>query len=203
MTLTANAAIQYEKPTAIITASTPNLVCVEPAGSGKYIALFGYNNASGAITHVPVGPKNMMSPGPTGQGEFEDYLPINSPGAFSTLFNGSPLTWDLAGGTAIASAQSPACTATPCGPACRHGEQCVNGVCVTECGDGLCAGDESCSTCPVDCACRAGRVCVRNSCAVPISCGAEWQCGAGLSFGVAVDCGACPAPKSCVNHVCQ
>lgn len=203
MTLTASTVVEYAKPTALVAASTPNAICVEPAGTGQYIALFGYNNATGAIKHVPVGPKNLMSPGALGQGQLEDYLAIDSPGAFSTKFDGSPLTWTLAGGTAIASAQSPTCSATPCNPACRHGEQCVNAVCVTECGDGLCAGDESCNTCPADCACAAGQVCIRNSCATPVKCGIEWQCGSGMSFGVAVDCGACPGPKTCVNHVCQ
>ncbi len=68
MTLTASAAVQYAPPTALVTASLPNLVCVEPAGSGQYIALFGYNNATDAIGHVPVGPQNEDLPRTRGAG---------------------------------------------------------------------------------------------------------------------------------------
>jgi hypothetical protein len=200
--LDAHAQVQYRLPTALIAASTPNVVCVNNKGSGRLEALFGYNNASKALVHVPVGPTNQMSPGAAGQGQPEDFLPINVPSAFAVLFSGSALTWSLAGGSAIASALSPACPTTACA-SCREGELCVGGHCVTECGDGLCAGDESCNTCPTDCACVAGQVCVRNSCATPAACGVDWQCGAGNSFGVAVDCGACSAGGTCNNHVCR
>jgi hypothetical protein len=197
------ATVQYRLPGAVVAATTVNLVCVNNKGSGQYEALFGYNNAGGALTHVPVGPNNQISPGPAGQGQVEDFLPIKVPGAFAVVFNGSPLTWTLAGGSAVASAQTPACATSSCSPACLQGEQCVGGRCVTECGDGLCAGDESCNTCPSDCACAAGQVCIRNGCATPAVCGLDWQCGADTSFGVNVDCGPCPNGGTCNNHVCQ
>jgi hypothetical protein len=196
------APVQYAAPTALVAASTPDLICVANTAPGQYVALFGYNNASDALGRVTVGPNNQFSPGPAGQGQIEDFLPINSPGAFAVAFDGTPLTWTLAGGSAIASAQSPPCPSTACSPTCRRGEQCVGGQCVTECGDALCGGDETCNTCPRDCACQAGSVCVRNSCAKPVTCGVDWQCGSGTSFGVNVDCGACPGGGTCTNHVC-
>jgi hypothetical protein len=60
---------------------------------------------------------------------------------------------------------SPACPTTACSKACFRGQQCVGGECVTECGDGLCAGNENCDTCVADCACVAGQVCIRGQCA--------------------------------------
>jgi hypothetical protein len=102
-----------------------------------------------------------------------------------------------------ASSASPACPTTACAPACRNGEQCVGGKCVATCGDGLCGGDEGCGTCPADCGCGTGKACVRNACVHPAQCGLEWQCGSGTSYGVALNCGACPAGLTCVNHFCQ
>jgi hypothetical protein len=195
--------VQYRLPGALTSASALNLACVNNKGSGQYEALFGYNNVTGNLSTVAVGPTNQFSPAPAGQGQPEDFLPINVPAAFAVLFNGSPLTWTLAGGSTVASAQAPACPTTACSPACSRGQQCVGGRCVTECGDGLCGGDESCNTCPADCACAAGQVCVNNLCATPVQCGVGWQCGSGTSFGVNVDCGACPGGGTCNHHLCQ
>lgn len=181
----------------------PALGCVNKKSSTVFEALFGYTNENTDISTFPVGPNNMFSPGASGQGQLEDYQPISSPGAFAVLFNGNPLTWTFAGGCALASSQSPACPTTACSPACKQGQQCVGGHCVTECGDGLCAGDESCNTCPVDCGCAAGQVCTQNTCATPTQCGVDWQCGSGTSFGVSVDCGACPSGQTCNRHLCQ
>jgi hypothetical protein len=201
--LGSQAKVQYRLPGALAAASTLNLACVNNKGSGHYEALFGYNNVTGNLASVPVGSRNQFSPAPAGQGQPEDFLPINVPGAFAVLFNGSPLTWTLAGGSTVASAQAPACPTTACSPACKRGQQCVGGQCVTECGDGLCGGDESCNTCPADCACAAGQVCTANLCATPVQCGVGWQCGSGTSFGVNVDCGACPNNGTCNHHLCQ
>ena len=181
----------------------PNVICVNNKGSGRFEALFGYSNENSDITNLPIGTSNQFSPGPAGRGQIEDFLHITSPAAFSVVFDGTPLTWMLSGGCATASSSTPACPTTACTPACRTGQQCVGGQCVTECGDGLCAGDESCNTCPSDCACAAGQTCVLNTCATPVQCGIGWQCGSGTSFGVNVDCGACPNGGTCINHLCQ
>ncbi len=181
----------------------PELLCVNKKSAGVFEARFGYDNENDDVTTIPVGANNQVTPGPAGQGQVEDFLPTHVPNAFALLFDGGAIAWDLAGGCAAASAQSPACPATGCTPACPQGAQCVGGACVTECGDGLCAGNENCTTCPADCTCAAGQVCVRDTCAKPATCGADWQCGAGVSFGVNVDCGACPAGATCINHVCQ
>ena len=73
----------------------------------------------------------------------------------------------------------------------------------SSCGDGLCAGDETCRTCPADCACACGQVCIYDSCASPAFCGIGWNCGAGLSFGVYVNCGPCAGAAQCVDHLCR
>jgi hypothetical protein len=182
----------------------PTIVCVDNKGNGQYEALFGYTNPNSDISTIPVGDNNRFYPGPAGLGQVEDFLPISSSGAFSVLFNGSSLTWALPGGCAEASSHSPACPPTACSPACKRGEQCVGSKCVTQGGDGLCAGDENCTSCPADCACAAGQVCLGYACATPMQCGGDgWQCGSGTSFGVNVDCGSCPNGRACNNHLCQ
>jgi hypothetical protein len=182
----------------------PTLVCVNPKGNGQFEALFGYTNPDSEIATIQVGQSNQFYPGPKGRGQKEDFLPITSEAAFSVLFNGDPLTWSLPGGCATASSQSTMCPSTVCSPSCKRGEKCVGGKCVTQCGDGLCAGDENCSTCQVDCGCPAGMVCYAEGCATPVQCGGVgWACGSGTSFGVAVDCGTCAGGKTCVDHFCE
>jgi hypothetical protein len=145
----------------------PDTICVVPEASGRFEALFGYTNANTAArTFVPVGPNNQMSPTPVGQGQPQLFFPV-MPSGFAAISDGGALTWSLAGGCAVASAQSPACPTTPCAVGCRGGQQCVGGQCVTVCGDGVCAGLEDCDTCPADCACAASQVCLRGQCAAP------------------------------------
>jgi hypothetical protein len=180
----------------------PELVCVNAKAPGVYEALFGYSSENTKKLLLPVGSSNTFGSVP-GDGQPDVFFPMTQPAAFAVAFDGNPITWSLAGGCATASAQSPACPSTPCSQACVHGQQCVGGQCVTECGDGLCAGRETCATCPADCGCSAGTVCSGNACGKPSQCGIEWQCGAGVSFGVAVDCGACPNGGTCVNHACK
>jgi hypothetical protein len=184
----------------------PAVICVNDKGGGLYEALFGYTNPNSDMSTIPVGSNNRFHPAPAGLGQTEDFLPIVSSGAFSVRFNGDPLSWILPGGCATASLASPACPPTPCSPTCKAGQQCVGGKCVTQCGDGLCAGDEGCGTCPADCGCAPGQVCLGHGCAKPVQCGGVggWHCGNGTSFGVYVDCGACPGGKTCTsNHRCQ
>ena len=183
----------------------PTAICVKDKGSGYYEALFGYTNPNkGEVTTIPVGDNNHFLSAPAGLGQPEDFYPTTMPAAFSVLFNGDSLTWVLPGGCATVSSSTTACPTTDCSPACRTGEKCVGGKCVTQCGDGLCAGDENCISCPADCGCSAGLVCLGNTCAKPVQCGGDsWECGAGVSFGVNVDCGSCPNGGACINHICQ
>ncbi len=180
----------------------PTVLCVNQKGPHQFEALFGYTSANLQPIEIPVGPSNTFAPGPPGQGQPVRFMPrmVNP---FAVVFDGTPLTWSLAGGCAVASSASPACPATACSPSCLRGHACVGAQCGTECGDGLCAGNENCTSCPADCACAAGQVCAGDVCATPAVCGVDWQCGSGTSFGVPVDCGPCPGVGTCNNHVCQ
>jgi hypothetical protein len=181
----------------------PVLNCVAPQGGGTFRALFGYFSDAFESLRVRIGAQNQFAPAPAGRGQVQRFQPGKVAAAFAATFNGAAMTWTTAGGSVTASSASPVCPTTACTPACAAGEACVGGSCVTLCGDGLCAGDEGCDTCAVDCACGAGNVCFHNGCANPVQCGVEWQCGAGTSFDVSVDCGACAAGHTCVNHLCQ
>lgn len=181
----------------------PTLNCVVERGSGQFEALFGYFNDSRTQILLPVGPQNRFTPNPEGRGQSIRFFPARVDAAFAVLFDGSEIVWNLPGGSVAASAQSPRCTAMTCATTCFRGEQCVGGACVTECGDGFCAGDEGCASCPADCACATGLACFRNSCGHPARCGIDWQCGSGDSFGTSVTCPDCPAGQSCVDHVCR
>jgi hypothetical protein len=181
----------------------PSLACVAQGGANDFRALFGYVNDSFQSLRVRVGTDNTFGTAPIGRGQVQRFLPGSVPAAFATRFGGASMTWTTPGGAVTASSLTQACPTTSCVPACGNGESCVGGACVTVCGDGLCAGDEGCGSCPADCGCAAGRTCIHNGCATPARCGLDWQCGAGTSFGVQVDCGSCPAGGTCVAHVCQ
>ena len=181
----------------------PTLNCVVERGSGQFDALFGYFNDSSTQILLAVGPQNRFTPDPEGRGQSIRFFPARVDAAFAVLFDGSEIVWNLPGGSVAASAQSPRCTRTTCPATCFRGEQCIGGACVTECGDGFCAGDEGCASCPADCACATGLACFRNACGHPARCGIDWQCGSGESFGTSVTCPGCPAGQSCVDHICR
>jgi hypothetical protein len=181
----------------------PILECVSPLDATHFEARFGYQNTSTTKAEIPIGPDNQFSPGDRARGQPEDFDPGTMQAAFAVRFDGNPLTWSLAGHSVTASSTSPACPTTNCSPGCAEGQRCVGGACTTDCGDGLCAGEENCRTCAADCACLAGQTCFADTCASPARCGIDWQCGSGTSFGVSVDCGACAGSATCVNHVCR
>jgi hypothetical protein len=179
------------------------LSCVAPQGGGSFRALFGYVSDAFQSVRVLMGAQNQFTPAPNGRGQVQRFQPGKVAAAFATTFNGTAMTWSTAGGSVTATTAAPVCPTAACSPTCAAGEACVGGSCVTLCGDGICAGDEGCGTCATDCACAAGLSCFANGCANPIHCGTEWQCGAGTSFGVSVNCGACAAGLTCVDHLCQ
>jgi Ca2+-binding RTX toxin-like protein len=180
----------------------PVLVCVSRVDDTHFDALFGYDNKAGPAK-LQVGEDNGFSPGAAGRGQVVEFNAGSVAAAFGVRFDGTPLTWTLAGQTVTASADSPQCVAPACPGGCAEGAQCVGTQCTSDCGDGLCAGDENCDTCAADCACSTGQVCFAGTCATRAKCGVDWQCGAGTSFGVSVDCGACSGNQTCVNHRCQ
>ncbi len=92
---------------------SPVLECVAQTGDG-YIAHFGYNNTSGEVVEIPVGPNNRFNPDPQDRGQptaFEAGRSAFFPdSAVQIPFDGNTLVWSLAGRTATASANS-----NPCG----------------------------------------------------------------------------------------
>jgi hypothetical protein len=197
-----NDAVVTQRPPAVLSQLNPTLTCVRPVSAGVFEALFGYTSPGPNREDIPIGAGNGFSPAPLGRGQPSIFFPHTLDGVFAVRFDGSPLTWTLAGHKVTAQSSSPACPTTTCTPACGTGQSCVGGRCAPVCGDGLCALQEGCQTCAADCGCPAGDVCFRDACATAARCGIEWQCGSGVSFGVPVTCPACPSGLSCVGHAC-
>jgi hypothetical protein len=186
----------------VLSQVSPTLTCVRQVSAGVYEALFGYTSPGPNREDIPIGTDNGFSPAPVGRGQPRTFFPHTYDATFAVRFDGSPLTWTLAGHKVTAQSSSPACPTTACSPACGIGKTCVGGRCTPVCGDGLCALQEGCQTCSADCGCAAGETCFRDACGTAARCGIEWQCGSGVSLGVPVTCSACPTGQSCVAHEC-
>jgi hypothetical protein len=195
-------ALVTQRAPAVLSQIAPTLTCVRQVSAGVYEALFGYSSPGPNREDIPVGADNGFSPAPVGRGQPSAFFPHTYDATFAVRFNGSALTWTLAGHKVTAQSSSPACPTTTCSPACGTGQTCVGGRCTPVCGDGLCGLQEGCTTCSADCGCAAGDTCFRDACATPARCGVEWQCGSGVSFGVAVTCSACPMGQTCIGHAC-
>ena len=185
---------------------TPLFDCVQPGTDGGLEAWFGYQAQSNV--NVAYGPSNFFSPGTYARGQPERFVAGEYHRVLPVVLRGASLTWTLGGKMAQATTAGPACptcTISTCtsGP----GLSCAGDSCAIPCGDGWCDGwdGEGPWTCPDDCSCPTCQVNLRNSCANPATCGIDWECGSGISFGVFVDCGECPAGKACVpqRHLCQ
>jgi hypothetical protein len=195
-------ALVTQRAPAVLSQLAPTLTCVRQVSAGVFEALFGYTSPGPNREDIPIGVDNGFSPAPVGRGQPSIFFPHTYDATFAVRFNGSPLTWTLAGHKVTAQSSSPACPTTTCSPACGTGQTCVGGRCTPVCGDGLCALQEGCRTCSADCGCAAGEACFRDVCATAARCGVEWQCGSGVSFGVPVTCADCPVGQSCIGHVC-
>jgi hypothetical protein len=185
------------------TGLSPIFDCVRPRADGSYEAWFGYRATSnGGLTY---GPANFFSPGNEGRGQPEWFAAGEHHLVTVAGFSGPSLGWSLAGNTAQATPDGPACPPCAVANCTAPGVSCAGDSCVIPCGDDWCAGDlgEGPWTCPDDCVCAGCQVAIDNSCGSPSRCGTDWECGSGSTFGVFVDCGSCPGGATCVDHVCQ
>jgi hypothetical protein len=85
----------------------PLLAGVTANGDGTYTARFGYANPNPGARQVPVGTSNSFRyRGQAGldMGQPVSFLPGTVTEAFSAVFDGTPLTWALEGGTVTATA---------------------------------------------------------------------------------------------------
>jgi 6-phosphogluconolactonase (cycloisomerase 2 family) len=94
---------------------SPNAVCVMPNTDGTYTAHFSYNNSSDTAVTIPVGTNNFVSPGEANQGQpisFQAGATSDAwyESAFAVTFDGSPLTWTVAGASATASSDTTICS---------------------------------------------------------------------------------------------
>lgn len=191
------------RPSGALVPLRPLTPCVRPLSAGQFEAVFGYENVGNKRIDYVVGAQNRFTAGPAGRGQPEIFLPQRVEAAFAVMFNGTPISWSLAGRTVTASSASPACPAAACSQ-CGAARTCVGSSCIPVCGDGQCALAETCKTCSADCGCSGNAVCQDSGgCATPARCGIDWECGAGTSLGTSLDCGACPAGKTCVLHGCR
>jgi len=92
---------------------SPILECVAKVSDERYIAYFGFrNNKSGAV-ELRLGPYNRFVPGPIDRGQpmlFPEGRSTPYPkAAFSVVFDGDPLVWQLDGKTSTASRNSRNC----------------------------------------------------------------------------------------------
>jgi hypothetical protein len=73
----------------------PQLTCVVKAGS-KYTATFGYDNSTGEVVTIPVGPDNAFTPGAQDRHQVTTSQPGRVTNAFSVLFTVKQNRSDLA-----------------------------------------------------------------------------------------------------------
>jgi uncharacterized repeat protein (TIGR01451 family) len=89
----------------------PLLACVE-AGSGGYVAHFGYDNPNGSTQHIAVGADNGFSPAPANRGQPTDFHSGRQVDAFQVPFSGGSLRWTLQGANVEASTSATKCQGT-------------------------------------------------------------------------------------------
>ena len=102
---------------------SPILECVFPLDGGQYVALWGYQNRTvdaivtsrprGTNVDVPLGADNTFSPGAADRGQPTRFLTGRKKGVFTTTFDGSSLTWNLAGEKDTAKKDSDQCKDNP------------------------------------------------------------------------------------------
>ena len=96
--------------TAIAGSIRPLVSCVAQLSSTTYLALFGYENASGAPQSIAVGSNNRFDRYTAFLGQDESFQVGTFSRVFGVVFDGAPLTWQLAGATATADSASPSCS---------------------------------------------------------------------------------------------
>ena len=77
----------------------PRLECVEPnvPSVGLYTAHWGYENETSSIINLPLGSANKFTPAPIDRGQPVSFSPGERQNVFTTVFDGSNLTWTLIG----------------------------------------------------------------------------------------------------------
>ena len=179
----------------------PLLDCVSPAADGKRYASFGYRNAGLQGAGIAIGPDNQLTPGDQARKQPVFFPPGEQHHVFTVTYASAELGWLLGTSSVTATDDAPACaqSCTDCAP----GIACVGDTCRASCGDGRCGGGEDCDSCPTDCTCGPN-VCYHGGCATVATCGGfEVNCGAVDSFGVHLDCGACPDGLVCASNWCS
>ena len=93
-------------PTTVV----PQLECVVFDDDGPDVAVWGYENGTGNVVTIPIGPRNRFTPGDQGRGQPTQFAPGRLVGVFQTVFeaNSGSLVWHLGADTATASSSSDA-----------------------------------------------------------------------------------------------
>lgn len=92
---------------------SPILECVAKVSDNRYIAYFGFRNNESAPIELPIGPKNSFDQKPFDRGQPTFFAAGRSApypkAAFSVVFDGDSLVWQLDGRTSTASRKSHSC----------------------------------------------------------------------------------------------
>jgi hypothetical protein len=89
---------------------TPIADCVDRLSDGTLVAHFGYQNNSAEVLTIPIGSKNMMTPGPVDAGQPTQFFQGRATNTFTKTFPAAEvLRWVLGNTYVEASIQTPQC----------------------------------------------------------------------------------------------
>jgi hypothetical protein len=92
----------------------PVLQCVfADTKAGTFVAVWGYTNTTGAAATIAVGGDNRFDPTPQDRGQPTKFGVGTQTNVFTTTWDGTNLTWRIAGSTETASRNSKACDSPP------------------------------------------------------------------------------------------
>jgi FecR protein len=91
----------------------PLATCVEPAGGGGFVAVFGARNDGPQPVTLPRGPENYFTPDPRDRGQPEAFPPGQQAAVARVGSPGPAVVWHLGRGAATLTANSARCPAPP------------------------------------------------------------------------------------------
>ena len=137
-------------------AGTPSFTaggCLHSPDGGP-LAVFLWNNRTGATQTAEYGADNGVSPGDDAQGQPDSFLTGTS-GKFAVPLVEAEASWTILGQAVTVDATTRACSEECWRTQLAGPDSYLVDTCKTVCGDGRCDEGERCHSCPVDCDCSA------------------------------------------------